>query len=128
MGIHPLASISLNNTQHTFLHTQLCHVKTLFIMADKLRTQQELERLQAKYIGTGHPDTTSWEWRTNISRDTYSSLVGHPPQLAYISLAQNEPAAKVRAQLIRKMIQPSGPPPPREGEEHMLQNGRNNNS
>ncbi|KAI0547541.1 splicing factor 3B subunit 5/RDS3 complex subunit 10 [Xylaria curta] len=96
--------------------------------ADKLRTQQELERLQAKYIGTGHPDTTSWEWRTNIARDTYSSLVGHPPQLAYISLAQNEPAAKVRAQLIRKMIQPCGPPPPREGEEHMVQNGRNDNS
>ncbi|KAI1472276.1 splicing factor 3B, subunit 5 [Daldinia caldariorum] len=86
-------------------------------VADKLRTQQELERLQAKYIGTGHPDTTSWEWRTNVARDTYSSLVGHPSQLAYISLAQNEPAAKVRAQLLRKMIQPCGPPPPREGEE-----------
>ncbi|KAI1109654.1 splicing factor 3B subunit 5/RDS3 complex subunit 10 [Nemania sp. NC0429] len=96
--------------------------------ADKLRTQQELERLQAKYIGTGHPDTTSWEWRTNISRDTYSSLVGHPPQLAYIALAQNEPAAKVRAQLIRKMIQPCGPPPPREGEEHLVPAGRNGTS
>ncbi|KAI1370708.1 splicing factor 3B, subunit 5 [Hypoxylon crocopeplum] len=87
--------------------------------ADKLRTQQELERLQAKYVGTGHPDTTSWEWRTNVARDTYSSIVGHPPHLAYISLAQNEPAAKVRAQLLRKMIQPCGPPPPREGEEPM---------
>ncbi|KAI0391722.1 splicing factor 3B subunit 5/RDS3 complex subunit 10 [Xylariaceae sp. FL0594] len=95
-------------------------------MADKLRTQQELERLQAKYIGTGHPDTTSWEWRTSISRDTYSSLVGHPSQLAYISLAQNEPAAKTRAQLIRKMIQPCGPPPPREGEEHLYVTGNNN--
>ncbi|KAI0384588.1 splicing factor 3B, subunit 5 [Hypomontagnella monticulosa] len=86
-------------------------------LADKLRTQQELERLQAKYVGTGHPDTTSWEWRTNVMRDTYSSYVGHPPQLAYLSLAQNEPAAKVRAQFLRKMIQPCGPPPPREGEE-----------
>ncbi|KAI1258898.1 splicing factor 3B subunit 5/RDS3 complex subunit 10 [Xylariaceae sp. FL1019] len=93
------------------------------LQADKLRTQQELERLQAKYIGTGHPDTTSWEWRTNIARDTYSSIVGHPPQLSYISLAQNEPAAKVRAQLIRKMIQPCGPPPPREGEEPVMRNG-----
>jgi splicing factor 3B subunit 5 len=44
-------------------------------------------------------------------------MVGHPPQLAYISLAQNEPSAKLRAQLIRKMIQPCGPPPAREGEE-----------
>ncbi|KAK3393126.1 splicing factor 3B subunit 10-domain-containing protein [Podospora didyma] len=85
--------------------------------ADKLRTQQELERLQAKYIGTGHPDTTSWEWKTNVHRDTFSHIVGHPPMLAYIALANNEPIAKVRADLIRKMIQPVGPPPPREGEE-----------
>ncbi|KAK7740690.1 hypothetical protein SLS53_005158 [Cytospora paraplurivora] len=89
-------------------------------MADKLRTQQELERLQAKYIGTGHPDTTSWEWKTNIHRDTKASIVGHTPLLAYMSLAQNEPMAKVRAQLIRQMVQPVGPPPPREDELLML--------
>jgi splicing factor 3B subunit 5 len=69
--------------------------------ADKLRTQQELERLQAKYIGTGHPDTTSWEWKTNIHRDTYSSIAGHPPLLSYIALAENEPIAKVRTRMIR---------------------------
>ncbi|PON29207.1 hypothetical protein TGAM01_v202315, partial [Trichoderma gamsii] len=69
--------------------------------ADKLRNQQELERLQAKYIGTGHPDTSSWEWRTNIHRDTYASIVGHRPLLSYISLAENEPLTKTRAQLIR---------------------------
>ena len=89
-------------------------------MADKLRTQQELERLQAKYIGTGHPDTTSWEWRSNIMRDTYSSIAGHPPHLAFVALAQNEPASKVRAQLIRKMIQPCGPPPLREDDDTLL--------
>ncbi|KAK4232341.1 splicing factor 3B subunit 5/RDS3 complex subunit 10 [Podospora fimiseda] len=86
-------------------------------MADKLRAQQELERLQSKYIGTGHPDTTSWEWKTNIHRDTSSSIIGHPPLLAYAALAQNEPIAKIRAETIRKMFQPVGPPPPREGEE-----------
>ncbi|KAM6535453.1 hypothetical protein FALCPG4_005015 [Fusarium falciforme] len=75
-------------------------------MADKLRTQQELERLQAKYIGTGHPDTTSWEWRTNIQRDTYSSIAGHRPLLSYIALAENEPLAKVRAQMIRVCLFP----------------------
>ncbi|RDA93971.1 hypothetical protein CP533_5050 [Ophiocordyceps camponoti-saundersi (nom. inval.)] len=82
--------------------------------ADKLRTQQELERLQAKYVGTGHPDTTSWEWKTNIQRDTFSSIVGHRPLLTFVALAENEPIVKVRANLIRKMIQPCGPPPPRE--------------
>ncbi|RCI09749.1 hypothetical protein L249_3930 [Ophiocordyceps polyrhachis-furcata BCC 54312] len=83
-------------------------------MADKLRTQQELERLQAKYVGTGHPDTTSWEWKTNIQRDTFSSIVGHRPLLTLVALAENEPISKVRTNLIRKMIQPCGPPPPRE--------------
>ncbi|KAI0109450.1 hypothetical protein F4776DRAFT_401636 [Hypoxylon sp. NC0597] len=59
-------------------------------------------------------------WRTSYAPSRSLSdckQIGHPPQLAYISLAQNEPAAKVRAQLLRKMIQPCGPPPPREGEE-----------
>lgn len=69
-----------------------------------MRTQQELERLQAKYIGTGHPDTPSWEWKTNIHRDTSASIVGHPPMLAYVALAQNEPMARVRAKLIRVCI------------------------
>ncbi len=69
--------------------------------ADKLRNQQELERLQAKYVGTGHPDTTSWEWKTNIHRDTYASIAGHPPLLSYIALAENEPTSKVRIQMIR---------------------------
>ncbi|CAI6094091.1 unnamed protein product, partial [Clonostachys chloroleuca] len=76
-------------------------------MADKLRNQQELERLQAKYVGTGHPDTTSWEWRTNIQRDTYSSIAGHRPLLSYIALAENEPVAKVRAQMIRVRAAPA---------------------
>lgn len=114
----------------TFAATKL----TASSQADKLRTQQELERLQAKYIGTGHPDTTSWEWRTNIQRDTYSSIVGHRPLLSYVALAENEPSAKTRAKMIKvcatympacairivtdeilqKMVQPNGPPPPRE--------------
>ena len=76
----------------------------IIIQADKLRTQQELERLQAKYVGTGHPDTTSWEWKTNIKRDTFASIVGHPPHLSYIALAQNEPTAKVRADMIRVRV------------------------
>ncbi|KAF4759828.1 hypothetical protein HAV15_005797 [Penicillium sp. str.  len=47
-------------------------------MADKLRTIQNLEALQARYIGTGHADTTKYEWTSNILRDSYSSYVGHP--------------------------------------------------
>jgi splicing factor 3B subunit 5 len=36
--------------------------------------------------------------------------------LSYMALAQNEPTAKVRAELIRQMVQPVGPPPLREDE------------
>lgn len=68
--------------------------------ADKLRTQQELERLQIKHIGTGHTDYPGWEWKTNIYRDTYSNLVGHPAQMAYMALALNEPASKIHPKLV----------------------------
>jgi splicing factor 3B subunit 5 len=77
------------------------HALTTPQQADKLRNQQELERLQAKYVGTGHPDTTSWEWKSNIYRDTYSSIAGHPPLLSYLALAENEPASTVRVRMIR---------------------------
>ncbi len=69
--------------------------------ADKLRTAQELERRQAKYVGTGHADVSSWEWRTNIYRDTYASIVGHAPLVSWIALAENEPSSKVRFALIQ---------------------------
>jgi splicing factor 3B subunit 5 len=99
----------LSVTTHTLTPWLVLHIPRLTCswrdtniqQADKLRTQQELERLQAKFIGTGHPDTTSWEWKTNIYRDTYSSIAGHPPHAAFIALATNEPVAKVKAEMIR---------------------------
>ena len=80
-------------------------------MADKLRAQQQLEALQARYIGTGHADTTKFEWTSNIARDTFASYIGHPPVLEYIALGLGEPREKVRAQMIEKMIRPVGKPP-----------------
>ncbi|KIV96531.1 hypothetical protein PV10_00383 [Exophiala mesophila] len=59
-------------------------------MADKLRTLQQLESLQAKYVGTGHADTSRYEWSNNIVRDSYASYVGHPPLLAYMALGMGE--------------------------------------
>lgn len=83
-------------------------------MADKLRTLQQLESLQAKYVGTGHADTTRYEWSNNIVRDSYASYVGHPPLLAYMALGMGESKEVVRGQMIEKMIRASGPPPARE--------------
>ncbi|TGZ84658.1 splicing factor 3B, subunit 5 [Ascodesmis nigricans] len=83
-------------------------------MADKLRATQQLEQLQARYVGTGHADTTKFEWTSNLHRDTYSSYIGHPPLLEYMALGTGTPMAKLKTALIEKMIQPVGKPPERE--------------
>jgi len=80
-------------------------------MADKLRAQQQLEQLQARYVGTGHADTTRYEWTSNVARDSLSSYVGHAPLLQYMALGMGESREKVRAMLIDRMIQPVGKPP-----------------
>jgi splicing factor 3B subunit 5 len=80
-------------------------------MADKLRAQQQLEALQARYIGIGSADTTKHEWTSNIARDSLSSFVGHPPLLQYMSIGLGQPREKTRVQLLERMVRPVGPPP-----------------
>jgi splicing factor 3B subunit 5 len=76
------------------------HAADKLKQADKLRAQQQLEQLQARYVGTGHADTTKFEWTSNIARDTYASYVGHPPLLQYMAIGMGEPKEKVRAMMI----------------------------
>jgi|TARA_R110002003_G_scaffold27_9_gene1413 splicing factor 3B subunit 5 len=80
-------------------------------MADKLRAQQQLEALQARYIGIGSADTTKHEWTSNIARDSLASYIGHPPLLQYMSIGLGQPREKTRVQLLERMVQPVGPPP-----------------
>ena len=80
-------------------------------MADKLRTIQNLEAMQARYIGTGHADTTKYEWVSNIVRESYASYIGHPPMLSYMALGMGESKEKVRAAMIEKMVRGAGNPP-----------------
>ena len=80
-------------------------------MADKLRAQQQLEALQARYIGIGSADTTKHEWTSNMARDSLSSYVGHPPLLQYMSIGLGQSREKTRVQLLERMIRPVGPPP-----------------
>jgi hypothetical protein len=44
--------------------------------AERFHVLSQLEHLQSKYVGTGHPDTSRWEFVTNHHRDTYASYVG----------------------------------------------------
>jgi len=71
-----------------------------YFQADKLRTQQQLEQLQSRYVGTGHADTTKFEWTSNIHRDSYASYIGHPPLLEYMAIGMGEPKERVRAMMI----------------------------
>lgn len=97
-------------------------------MGDRYNIHSQLEHLQSKYvgkfielqkkfkncflfrIGTGHADTSKWDWATNIHRDTFASYLGHFDMLNHIALCENESKARVKFQLIKRMIQPCGPP------------------
>jgi splicing factor 3B subunit 5 len=45
-------------------------------------------------------ELTCSEWLTHQHRDTLASIVGHPPLLAYISIADGECLARERFEVI----------------------------
>jgi splicing factor 3B subunit 5 len=132
-SLHRAKTISItppsppNNTHGQFPPSAPTQSLTNRPQADKLRAQQQLEQLQARYVGTGHADTTRYEWTSNVARDSLSSYVGHAPLLQYMALGMGEPREKLRAMLIdvrpssfpslfvadasQRMIQPVGKPP-----------------
>jgi splicing factor 3B subunit 5 len=71
----------------------------MLFQADKLRTQQQ-RAAAIRYVGTGHADTTKFEWTSNIHRDSYASYIGHPPLLEYMAIGMGEPKERVRAMMI----------------------------
>lgn len=115
--------------------------------------------VHSRYTGTGHPDITKQcaqaagqimtrrlsvslsvphsEWITHQHRDTYASIIGHPPLLSYVSVADGESIGRAKFEMcevrdsvklasrsalslltglpdIQRMLQPCGPPPARE--------------
>eukprot|EP01039_Chlorochromonas_danica_P001380 gene1377-1501_t len=87
--------------------------------ADRYNFSKSWEHIQNKYVGTGHSDMTKFEWAQNQHRDTITSHVGHYDMLSYFAVAQNDAIGRVRYQLLEKMLQPCGPPPPKEDEDVM---------
>jgi len=79
-------------------------------MGERYNIHSQLEHLQSKYIGTGHADTTKFEWLVNQHRDSYSSYIGHHDLLNFFSITENESKARMKFQLMEKMLQPCGPP------------------
>lgn len=56
--------------------------------------------MHARYTGTGHADTTKYEFVTHQHRDTLAGIVGHPPLLSYLSIADGECQARERFEII----------------------------
>ena len=65
-------------------------------MGERYNIHSQLEHLQSKYIGTGHADTSKFEWATNQHRDTYASYMGHFDMMNYFAIAENESKARIR--------------------------------
>ncbi|KAF0989119.1 hypothetical protein HZS_6265 [Henneguya salminicola] len=83
---------------------------------DRYNVFSQLEHLQSKYVGTGHSDTTQYEWLVNQHRDSLASFVAHFNHLDYMSIALNETKGRIRFNLLKKMYQPCGPPPEKSEE------------
>ncbi|XP_042911710.1 splicing factor 3B subunit 5 [Parasteatoda tepidariorum] len=82
-------------------------------MGERYNIFSQLEHLQSKYIGTGHADTSKFEWIVNQHRDSLASFMAHHDMLNFFAIAENESKARIRFSLIEKMLTPTGPPPER---------------
>jgi splicing factor 3B subunit 5 len=75
------------------------------------------EHLQNKFVGTGHPDITKFEWAVNQHRDTLASNIGHSDFVALSAVAEGESMGRVKYTMLEKMLQPCGPPPAKAAEK-----------
>jgi len=76
-----------------------------------VREQQVYDQLKSRHIGLGDSDTTKHEWMTNVHRDSYASVVGHPALLEYLAIAQDKSKIELKEEMIMKMVKPCGPIP-----------------
>lgn len=85
-----------------------------------LRSQKQKNKIspaQSKHVGTGHADTSRFEWAVNMHRDTAAAFAGHAHLTNYLAVATNEHPARVRAGLLAGMLLPCGLPPAPPGQE-----------
>ena len=80
-----------------------------------VNTQQEL--LASKYVGTGHPETSKFEWNLQMKRDTYASFLGHHHLAVYQAIGENQSIGRIKYSLKEAMLMPCGVPPQREDED-----------
>ena len=60
------------------------------------QVHSQLEHLQAKYVGTGHADTTKFDWAVNQHRDSYALYTGMDSLSMFFAVAENESVGRVK--------------------------------
>ena len=71
------------------------------------QVHSQLEHLQAKYVGTGHADTTKFDWAVNQHRDSYALYVGMDSLSMYFAIAENESVGRVKFSCLQVAPTPS---------------------
>ena len=66
-------------------------------MGDRFNILSQMEHLQSKYQGTGHADSTKFEWAAHQHRDTFASLMGHQVTLICSSGCQQNQSGPAMA-------------------------------
>ena len=72
----------------------------------------EQEHLQNIHSGAGNPATTRHVFAENIARDSLAAYVGSASLTRFLASAQGVSTARARHDMLDKMHQPVGPPPP----------------
>jgi len=81
-------------------------------MNERFTFHSQMEHRNMRYTGTGHPDTTKWEYGTNLRRDALNSHLSHFSRMLYFSAVENESITRLKNRMLEDMLQPCGPPPP----------------
>ena len=81
-------------------------------MGDREKVHSQLEHLQAKYVGTGHADTTKFDWAVNQHRDSYALYVGMDSLSMYFAIAENESVGRVKFSCLQVGAHAVSDPPP----------------
>lgn len=78
---------------------------------DGLRVATQADHLTSKYVGTGHPNTTRFEWACNVKRDTSASVVANHSMASYQAIGMNQSIGRVKYQMKEDMLMPCGVAP-----------------
>lgn len=77
----------------------------------------QAEHLASKYVGTGHANTTRFDWACHVKRDTNASIVANHSMASYQAIGMNESIGRVKYQMKQNMLMPCGIPPAESSNE-----------